>query len=306
MDDNNNYGRHAMGSENWAPSSRVLQRPGGNSSINLFGGYGAESSPAARPSSRAGGARIVGGKIILPENERAATVEMHNTAVGAAPAPAPPQQPAAPASVAQEPAAQEPAASHAPTAAEPAMRGCEGYQPNHAAFANGGLQSSSTELKGPQQVGRSSTRLHAPPGGASQICFGTDEAAPAPATRRGNPQQQMAQQQTHGAGVPARSPARKAPVSHIRNQLTSSISFGCDAPTTKPAPLNPRSANANITADGTEPAMRGCEGYQPNHAAFANGGLQSSSTELKGPQQVGRSSTRLHAPPGGASQIVFG
>jgi hypothetical protein len=52
--------------------------------------------------------------------------------------------------------------------------------------------------------------------------------------------------------------------------------------------------------------MRGCEGYVPNLAAFANGGLQSSSTELGGPQQVARSSTRLHAPPGGRSSIVFG
>ena len=289
MDDNNNYGRHAMGSENWAPSSRVLQRPGGHTSINIFGGYG-EDSPAARPSSRAGGARIVGGKIILPENERAATVEMHNAAVGAQ----------------QQPAAQGPTGSHVPATAEPEMRGCEGYQPNHAAFANGGLQSSSTELKGPQQVGRSSTRLHAPPGGASQICFGTDEPARAPTTRRANQQQQMTQHQNHGAGFPAMSPARKAAVPHSRNQMASSISFGCDAPTTKPAPLNPRAANANITTDGKEPEMRGCEGYKPNHAAFANGGLQSSSTELKGPQQVGRSSTRLHAPPGGASQIVFG
>lgn len=57
---------------------------------------------------------------------------------------------------------------------------------------------------------------------------------------------------------------------------------------------------------GQEPPMRGTEGYQPNYGAFANGGLQSSSTELKGPQQVGRSSTRLHAPPGGVSQISFG
>ena len=54
------------------------------------------------------------------------------------------------------------------------------------------------------------------------------------------------------------------------------------------------------------PQMRGAEGYRPNYAAFAHGGLQSSSTELGGPQQVGRSSTRLHAPPGGSSQIVFG
>ena len=43
-----------------------------------------------------------------------------------------------------------------------------------------------------------------------------------------------------------------------------------------------------------EPEMRGCEGYKPNLAAWADGGLQSSSTELKGPQAVARSSTRLH------------
>ena len=67
MDDNNNYGKHAMGGDNWAPSSRVLQQPGGASSINLFGGaVSPQQAPAPR---RAGGARIVGGKIILPENE---------------------------------------------------------------------------------------------------------------------------------------------------------------------------------------------------------------------------------------------
>ena len=252
MDDNNNYGKHAMGSENWEPSSRVLQRPGGNSSINLFGGYG-ESSPV-RPQSRAGGARIVGGKIILPENERTAAAERHNATVGAAPAQkeaAPAQQPTA----AVE-AAPEPACAPAPSTAEPEMRGCEGYKPNLAAFADGGLQSSSTELKGPQQVARSSTRLHAPPGGASQICFGMDsEPAPTPATRRAKPQQQ-----NHGAGMPARSPARKASVPHKNSQQASSISFGCDAPAAKPAPLAARSSNATI-ADGTESEMGGCEGY---------------------------------------------
>ena len=284
MDDNNNYGRHAMGSENWAPSSRVLQRPGGTSTINLFGGYG-DDSPAPRPTSRAGGARIIGGKIVLPETEQAAAAAHHTAAVSAAPA----QHTAAPA--------------EAPATAGPEMRGCEGYQPNHAAFANGGLQSSSTELKGPQQVGRSSTRLHAPPGGASQISFGS-YSEPAPA--RPQQQQQQQRQQSYGAGAPSQSPARKAVVPHKNSQLASSISFGCDAPAAKPAPLNPRSSNANISTNGVEPEMRGCEGYQPNHAAFANGGLQSSSTELKGPQQVGRSSTRLHAPPGGASSIVFG
>ena len=67
MDDNNNYGKHAMGGDNWAPSSRVLQQPGGASSINLFGGaVSPQQAPAPR---RAGGARIVGGKIILPESE---------------------------------------------------------------------------------------------------------------------------------------------------------------------------------------------------------------------------------------------
>ena len=59
------------------------------------------------------------------------------------------------------------------------MRGCEGYKPNLSAFEGGGLQSSSTELKGPQQVGRASTRLHAPPGGAAHIGFGPAAASPA-------------------------------------------------------------------------------------------------------------------------------
>ena len=184
MDDNNNYGKHAMGSANWEPSSRVLQRPGGNSSINLFGGYG-ESSPA-KPSGRAGGARIVGGKIILPETEKVTVTERHNTTMGTwgATAAAPqqlqeqqpqPQEQQPPQQQQEQPQQQQPQQQppqQPQQSAEPEMRGCEGYTPNLAAFADGGLQSSSTELKGPQQVGRSSTRLHAPPGGASSICFG--------------------------------------------------------------------------------------------------------------------------------------
>ena len=155
--DNNNFGKHAMGGDNWAPSSRVLQQPGGASSLDLFGGaVSPQQAPAPR---RAGGARIVGGKIILPENEASEQAERYNAAMSGGGAPA-----AAPAA----PSAEVPAATDG--AAE--MRGCEGYKPNLAAFEGGGLQSSSTELKGPQQVGRSSTRLHAPPGGASSIVFG--------------------------------------------------------------------------------------------------------------------------------------
>jgi hypothetical protein len=63
---------------------------------------------------------------------------------------------------------------------------------------------------------------------------------------------------------------------------------------------------SHAVAAVAKPEMRGCEGYKPNMAAWEHGGLQSSSTELKGPQAVARSSTRLHAPPGGASSIVFG
>ena len=65
-------------------------------------------------------------------------------------------------------------------------------------------------------------------------------------------------------------------------------------------------SSPNIEKAAPAPEMRGCEGYTPNLAGWANGGLQSSSTELKGPQYGAKPSTRLHAPPGGASTIVFG
>ena len=286
-----------MGSSDWAPSSRVLQQPGGASSINLFGGY--SESPVKPQQRRAGGARIINGKIVLPEGEMEAKAAAY-TAACANPTAARPQF-------------GEPGAAQAPVAAasEPEMRGCEGYTPNLAAFADGGLTSSSTELGGPQQVGRSSTRLHAPPGGASQICFGSDPApAPAPraqftsAQQQPQPQQQQQQPQQHvTAGAVMQSPCRKAP---IAREQASSVPWGRDE--SKPAPFTAQccNTNANITVNGAEPEMRGCEGYKPNYGAFANGGLTSSSTELGGPQQVGRSSTRLHAPPGGASSICFG
>ena len=155
-------GKHSMGSADWAPSSKVLAPPGGSSSINLYGGY---SDSPAKQQRRAGGARIIGGKVVLPDGEKEANAAAY-TAAQARPTSARPQF-GEPPQQQQQQQMQQPAAS-----AEPEMRGCEGYKPNYGAFANGGLTSSSTELGGPQAVGRSSTRLHAPPGGASSICFG--------------------------------------------------------------------------------------------------------------------------------------
>ena len=271
------------------------------------------------------------------------------------------------------------------------MRGTEGYQPNYAAFANGGLQSSSTELGGPQQVGRSSTRLHAPPGGASQIVFGASDAPTSSITggsRRGggggaggfdystssgaggrgmSPQDRKAAAKaeaeaaynrrfdggsetgasgraSHGAswggggggggghfdystssGASGRgmSPKDRKAARQAEAGAAYNRQFGGDSdvgaggraghgagdwvPGGGGSFNGQQQQQRHFSAPAPAPAYGvATSGYKPNYAAFANGGLQSSSTELKGPQQVARSSTRLHAPPGGVSTITFG
>ena len=94
--DNNNFGKYNMGDANWAPSSRVLARPGGNSvrvmmfwnilhlisvaracfltclwlpyqTIQLGWDDAAENSAPARDTSRP---RIIGGKIVYNEDDK--------------------------------------------------------------------------------------------------------------------------------------------------------------------------------------------------------------------------------------------
>jgi hypothetical protein len=343
--------------------------------------------------------RIIGGKLILPESDRLAAAAAYNAQFSSTPADAGAAAPRQPA-----PAGPSNAAPPPPSTAgriEPEMRGCEGYSPNMAAFAHGGLQSSSTELKGPQSVPRSSTRLHAPPGGASSIVFGGyEEPAPTPAplqqqqpqppvpqppvpTQQQQPPPARAQRSGSGGGggmfgccassppasrEMASEPAGRAHGSRragmtarerrAEDKAAAAAAYNAQFIAPAPAPSGGRhtqpppppytgqsaaaaaglavgpgpvapalgqqqreqgsshggggggvsvgGAPAMSAAARAEPKMRGCEGYSPNMAAFAHGGLQSSSTELKGPQSVPRSSTRLHAPPGGASSIVFG
>jgi hypothetical protein len=209
--DNNNFGKHSMGGSEWAPSSRVLSAPGGASTIS-FGDYvpspvtkpqrdmsrpriigGKVVLPQAEKDSAAAAYHA---QFAQPEviGQSFAAVEpaqpkytSHSTSgdmfAHGSPAPAKkdnsaqlydaqPAQMTARENENMRTVLSDQSTNKQPAASDPEMRGCEGYTPNYGAFANGGLQSSSTELKGPQCVGRSSTRLHAPPGGASSIVFG--------------------------------------------------------------------------------------------------------------------------------------
>lgn len=65
--DNNNFGKHNMGDENWAPSSRVLAQPGGNSTIQL--GWDDEPAAAA-PARDTSRPRIIGGKIVYSQEDK--------------------------------------------------------------------------------------------------------------------------------------------------------------------------------------------------------------------------------------------
>ena len=130
------------------------------------------------------------------------------------------------------------------------------------AYANGSDQNCGNVI-----TDRPTTRLHAPPGGHSQICFGADPRdAPQPQQAQAHamppPQQQQQQQQQqdhHGYAMNGGS------------NVTSQV-FGA------PSHANARSSNA-----------------------FANGSDQNCGNFI-----TDRPTTRLHAPPGGRSQISFG
>jgi hypothetical protein len=76
-----------------------------------------------------------------------------------------------------------------------------------------GLQSSSTELGGPQSVARSSTRLHAPPGGHSQISFGGGDGTVRDEIWEKKRQRHAAKKagREHGGGAPQQRQAALVP-----------------------------------------------------------------------------------------------
>jgi SPIRAL1-like protein len=127
------------------------------------------------------------------------------------------------------------------------------------AFSNGANQNCGNVL-----TDRSTTRLHAPPGGASSfgcgLTFGGE--APAPTGGRGGVRQYVAPVQQQAAPGQQAAPVQQQPQA---------------------------GGVANIGA------------IQESSNKFANGANQNCGNVLSE-----RSSTRLHAPPGGQSSIMFG
>ena len=133
-----------------------------------------------------------------------------------------------------------------------------------------------------QAVGRSSTRLHAPPGGASQISFGDDGGGYQPPSRKGG----VAKARGYGdaAGGAAKSGRT------MTGDGGSQISFGGPEPVRRaePAPRHGGGGGGGRGGSrgdygGHSGTIRGTEGYKPSGA----GGLMSSSSELGGPQVRG-------------------
>jgi len=163
------------------------------------------------------------------------------------------------------------------------------------AFANGSNQNSGNVI-----TDRSSTRLHAPPGGTSQICFGSDEVAAPPSAVHPLAAHNIA---PGGSGHYARATAdpRAAAAQNHRHNVSSQISFG-DASTTEPAP-QPRAAPQplGVSVGGGGSEMIFGQNARKGSNAYANGGNQNCGNVISD-----RSTTRLHAPSGGTSQISFG
>jgi len=135
---------------------------------------------------------------------------------------------------------------------------------------------------------RPSTRVHAPPGGASSICFGGYDDAPAP----------------------ARTGRRAAPASYARESAP--VAAACAPVAAAPAraaaePLRESNsaalAAAMATAATAVPAARkpAAGGMAESSNKFANGANQNAGNFI-----TDRPTTRLHAPPGGHSSFSLG
>lgn len=246
---NNNYGKQNMGSEEWAPSSRVLSQPGGASTIS-FGDY--VPSPQSKPKRDMSRPRIVGGKVVLPESDKEAAAAAYNKQFSAA----------VPATIMNP---------------EPA----KGNFNSHT--------SSGAILSHPSNSPAISKHKHELPKEHPSMArnyIGNEELLD-------KLRESDFESKEHGD------------INELRAQPHHDYNEKHMADTAATKPILSESS-PNIEKAAPAPEMRGCEGYTPNLAGWADGGLQSSSTELKGPQYGAKPSTRLHAPPGGASSIVFG
>jgi len=135
-----------------------------------------------------------------------------------------------------------------------------------SAYANGANQNCGNVI-----TDRSTTRLHAPPGGRSSICFG-DDSAPLPAQPR------------HHRGQPRDDSRREQP--RLQQPREEPYARGSES----------YARGSESYAHGSSAAVR-----HGSSNAFANGANQNCGNVL-----TDRSSTRLHAPPGGGSSFSLG
>eukprot|EP00750_Incisomonas_marina_P003007 INCI12807.1.p1 GENE.INCI12807.1~~INCI12807.1.p1 ORF type:complete len:530 (-),score=106.87 INCI12807.1:641-2230(-) len=133
-------------------------------------------------------------------------------------------------------------------------------------FASGSNQNAGNFI-----TNRSTTRIHAAPGGASSIVFGDDGSKPQSSAARNSPNRTGNKSSiAFGANnMPADSAPRR-----VNNNSRSSIQFGASDP----------------VDEGTVSSNR-----------FATGSNQNAGNFI-----TGRSSTRVHGPPGGKTSISFG
>ena len=231
------------------------------------------------------------------------------------------------------------------------------YDQPYVGTGAGGLMSSAHGA-GPQFGARSSTRLHAPPGGHSSISLGgyggDEEISP---TRRlaasqrqqrqareqeavyedraaANMQRELAQVQSEIAVLSPRSQAeqRRQQRNGSQDNLGGYNPYGGGgqggggggggewAPGVPGGGVGgygqtqqqQQQQQQQLPPPQQQQQSNSGGGYwqtngRPQYVPSGNGGgLMSSAPEGKGPQTVSRSSTRLHAPPGGFSSLTFG
>jgi len=203
------------------------------------------------------------------------------------------------------------------------------------AYASGSNQNAGNVI-----TDRPSTRVHAPPGGRSQINFGSDKpaskspvptaatapasaatlaasseltkATPKPATQVVKQQRTSSNAYASGSNQNAGNVITDRPSTRVHAPPggRSQIHFGGDEPASKspvpaaataPAGAAPVVASSELTKATPKPATQVVQQRRTSSNAYASGSNQNAGNVI-----TDRPSTRVHAPPGGRSQIHFG
>ncbi|CAN0303194.1 unnamed protein product, partial [Ectocarpus fasciculatus] len=153
------------------------------------------------------------------------------------------------------------------------------------------------------------TRIHAPPGGASSISFGDQHTGPAAAAAAAGVTTKTQDQQGLVLGTPTQPTTPESAESKSTEDGPAPIPM-MELPPAPPAVEEEEEVAGEEAAVVPPPAPEEAAAEEaaaaPSSASVSSNAYASGSNQNSGNFMTGRPTTRVRAPPGGASSITFG